>query len=85
MLGANYFNACHVQDSEAGSSYPARSTDQRAPLNSIVLCPVSPFVPEVMRIAIMFTFVGTVFSLSGPFWPPEKVVVVIIIIKKLLM
>jgi hypothetical protein len=80
MLGANYFRACHVQDFEAGPSYPAWSTGQRTPLNFIVICPVSAFVPEIMRKAILFAFVGAMFSLSGPFWPPEKVVVLIIII-----
>ena len=72
MLGANYFHACHVQDSEAGPLYPAWSTGQRALFNSILICPISAFVPEVVRKAILLAFVGTVFSLSGPFWPPER-------------
>jgi len=85
MLGANYFHACHVQVSEAGPPYPAWSTGRRTPLNSIVICPVSAFVLEVMRKAILFAFVCTVFYLSGPFWPPEKVVVVVVIIIKIII
>lgn len=70
MLGASYFHAFHVQDCEA----VPWCTGQRTVLISTVICPISALVPEVIRKAILLAFVGTLFSLSGPFWLPGKVV-----------